>query len=222
MIKKIIVFALVIVMCLSTIAFAQTEEVKFEPGYFIKTGEYVLDGDINWKIYTGNTNTGAEFKQLIQGEGKLYKVDTVDVSIGNITVQDYIEWATYENARKNLMVLTMIKLCMSPMEQTYKADESNQFYISRLIPNPGSDAYLKYAFAATHGPKIANTFTIDYESFVKDGQTRRYIDLSGVKSKTNYFDDLEVRGSALVKEALALYDEKAAFGTEVKDWFRLF
>jgi hypothetical protein len=222
MIKKIVVFALVMVMCLSTVAFAQTEEIKFEPGDFIKTGEYILDGEINWKIHAGNKDTAAEFKQLIEGEGKLHKIDTVDVSIGNITIQDHIEWATYENTYKNLMVLTMIKLTMSPMKQVYKEDESGQFYMSRLIPSPGSDAYLKYAFTATHGKKVANTFSIDYESLIKDGQTRRYIDLSGIKSKTNYFDDLEVKGSALVKEALTLYDEKTALGTAVKNWFDLF
>ncbi len=219
MIKKIIIFTLVITMCLSTITFAATETIKFEPGSFIKTGEYILDGDITWKIHTGNKNTAAESKQLIQGEGKLYKKDTVDVSIGNLTIKDEIIWTTHENAFKNLMVASMVKLHMTPMKATY--DTAEQFYLSKLIPNPGTDGYLNYRFIATHGEKVANAFDIDYESFIKDGLTRRYIDLSGVKSKTNYFDDLEVKGYASLKEALALYDEKTILGTSIdKLWFK--
>ncbi len=74
--------------------------------------EYEMDGDIDLEKQVGHLcNTGAEMKQVIDGEGEMTKVMDTSQEAGVITVEDQQDWVTAEDAVRNLTVTSAVELC---------------------------------------------------------------------------------------------------------------
>jgi len=87
--------------------------------------EYKMDGDINLEKQVGHLcNTGAEMKQVIDGEGEMTKVMDTHQVAGRLTVDDDQDWVTAEDAVRNLTVTSAIELCAPP-----KMEHSTTDYI---------------------------------------------------------------------------------------------
>jgi len=84
---------------------------------------YEMDGTIDLEKQVGHLcNTGAEMKQVIEGEGEMTKVmDTAQVQ-GVLTVSDEQDWITAEDAVRNLTVTSVIELC-APAKHEATAEE---------------------------------------------------------------------------------------------------
>lgn len=83
---------------------------------------YDLDGVMNFKIQAGHAcNTGAEFKQVITGSGKMDKTQTVTMVKGKITMDDKNNWVA---GATPLTVTSVWKLCTPPK---YTYDGVDQF-----------------------------------------------------------------------------------------------
>lgn len=76
---------------------------------------YDLDGLIDMAQQIGHlSNTGAERKTTITGEGQITKVLESAQVAGKLTVRDAQDWVTAEGALSNLTVTTSIELCSPP------------------------------------------------------------------------------------------------------------
>ncbi len=85
---------------------------------------YEMDGTIDLEKQVGHLcNTGAEMKQTIEGEGTMDKVMDATMVAGKITVEDWQDWVTAEDAVNNLTVTSVIELC-APAKHVYDADDA--------------------------------------------------------------------------------------------------
>jgi len=101
-----VVVAVAFVLAFATPVFAQSMD---------HNATYEMDGTIDLEKQVGHLcNTGAEMKQVIEGEGEMTKVmDTAQVA-GVLTVSDDQDWVTAEDAVDNLTVTSVIELCAPP------------------------------------------------------------------------------------------------------------
>ncbi len=82
------------------------------------TATYKLDGTIDFKTQAGHKcNTGAEFKQVIAGSGKMDKTMNVLMKPGIITLNDVNDWVA---GAAPLTVTSVWELC-TPPKYTYDA-----------------------------------------------------------------------------------------------------
>ncbi len=101
-----ITVAFVFVLAFAAPVFAQSME---------HNAQYEMDGSIDLQKQVGHLcNTGAEMKQVIEGEGEMSKVMDTSQVAGVITVSDDQDWVTAEDAVRNLTVTTAIELCAPP------------------------------------------------------------------------------------------------------------
>ncbi len=81
------------------------------------TATYEMDGTIDFKKQAGHKcNTGAEFKQVISGSGKMDKAMTVDMVKGKLTLSDVNDWVA---GATPLTVTSVWELC-TPPKMTYE------------------------------------------------------------------------------------------------------
>jgi len=102
----LLIVALLLIITFAGPAFAQdmTHSVQYD-----------LDGLINIKKQVGHfCNTGAEMKQIIEGEGSMAKLTDAVLVKGKVTVTDENDWVTAPDAVVNLTVTSAIKLCAPP------------------------------------------------------------------------------------------------------------
>ncbi len=207
------VFALLLIF---TMLIALTGNVMAEeeiPGYMIKSGTYHFEGDINWDVHVGNNDTGAQQRFVVKGKGELYHEDHYDIKIGELMGASSTQWIS----ERNLTVISSIKVGIAPAEDVY----TDQVYATYLSPNHGETGYLHQQFIAQHGEDYVDSFLIDYQSGITNGETRRYISLSSGTSLTSLEDYLVVNGFAQFKEELELYDLVLPFALAA-NWMDIF
>jgi hypothetical protein len=108
-----VVLAVVLVLALAAPALAQA---------IYHTATYEMDGTIDFKKQAGHyCNTGAEIKQVIAGQGKMDKVQTITQVKGKITMDDTNDWVAGATA---LTVTTVWKLCTPPKYTYNDADDT--------------------------------------------------------------------------------------------------
>jgi len=101
-----VVVAITFVLAFATPVFAQD---------MTHSTEYKMDGSIDLEKQVGHLcNTGAEMKQVIEGEGEMTKVMDTSQVAGVLTVTDDQDWVTAEDAVRNLTVTSAIELCAPP------------------------------------------------------------------------------------------------------------
>ena len=107
--KKTLAVAVAIVFVLGLAA------AVFAAGSMNHSTEYHMDGDIDITKQVGHLcNTGAEMKQVVEGEGEMTKVMDTNQVRGVLTVADDQDWVTAEDAVRNLTVTSAIELCAPP------------------------------------------------------------------------------------------------------------
>jgi len=134
--RTLVALALVVVfvLALATPAFAMYH-----------TASYKFEGTINFKTHAGHAcNTGAEFKQLIEGAGTMDKTMSVLMKPGIITINDVNDWVA---GATPLTVTSVWELC-TPPKYTYDGvdvlgqDMTAPVAIGAMYPNmvdyPGS------------------------------------------------------------------------------------
>jgi len=101
-----VIVAVTFVLAFATPVFAQSMD---------HSTEYEMDGSIDLEKQVGHLcNTGAEMKQVIEGEGEMTKVMDTSQVAGVLTVDDEQDWVTAEDAVRNLTVTSAIELCAPP------------------------------------------------------------------------------------------------------------
>jgi hypothetical protein len=105
------------------------------------TSVYELEGAISFKKQAGHyCNTGAEFKQVISGSGKMDKTQTVTQVKGKLTMDDKNDWVA---GATPLTVTSVWKLCTPPKYTYYDSDETygydvpvdiDSIYKNRSVP----------------------------------------------------------------------------------------
>ncbi len=220
MFKKIGVALLVAVMCITLITPAVFADDT--PGYLNLTGEYLLDGDIDWRIIAGSVDTGAIQKTIVEGKGSIDRKVAVDISLGKLTVTEDAFLKSYDN----LKMISAVKVGFGAADAVY--DTTDQIYAWYLKPDPNEFAYVGYAFNATDSAyKVddeslyIDSFVIDFEGQMSKGTFARYISMSSGIAKSPYVDDLAVHGQASIKETLEVFDVLKPLKSFI-DWYNLF
>ncbi len=132
----------------------------------IHTVTYQLDGTIDLKKHVGHfCNSGAEMKQVITGQGFLTKATDLTMPAKALYFDDNNDWTTAEEAIRNLVVTTAIKLC-SPAKHTYRDN-------GRVVVVPDRDLY-RAIDRETYDPEVMEPLTdqiwaVSVEAFA--GQT---------------------------------------------------
>ncbi len=215
MFKKVAA-ALLVLTLLFTMGGAATAEDNLEPGYMILSGDYQLDGKIDWVHRSGSSNTGGEQVILINGEGSLETIRWVEMQHGRLDVEQIITWQTYEKALRNLTVISATKVGIPPIDEVY-GEPTEQIYAIYMSPDRGELGYLKQNLGVHYYNEYLvdtyedyddyyYTFFVDTEAQLTQGMTKRFLSLSGEKSYTRVFDNLEVKGMVSIKEALDFAD----------------
>jgi len=101
------------------------------PIYAIEhSANYEWQGEASMEKQAGHLcNTGAEHKQVIEGEGWMQKVMEVEMEKGILTVSDTNSFITAEDALTNLTVTSAIELCapakheVTPRDYVYDHEE---------------------------------------------------------------------------------------------------
>ena len=218
MIKKILVLLVTIMMIFSLVSVVSAEQT---PGNMILQGEYMLDGDIHWKTLAGTDTTGGQRASLIEGQGTVASTRSIDQRIGEINVDEEIIVETSDKHPFDSM-----KVILAARANFDGDGETTQLYGSYVSPHQGEVAHIIEQTRMTQEIddddfNYIDTFTVNYEVDLTDGEFRRYIDVSGEISETYINDYIDVDGMVSIREAFELYDVQ--FPVEAAQmWFDLF
>lgn len=166
--------------------------------------DYKISGTIWLQKQAGHfCNTGAEVKHTIVGTGDLEKEMNIEMVKGLIEFQDDNEFTTAENALKNLVITSSIKLCSPPKHtyddipvaiNSYYRDEdqppaswrnysdteewqavSSQIWAVRVEAYPGYDGRLVQDMEAAYGSYTGGSLTEDDDRWrlSSDGESTR-------------------------------------------------
>jgi len=217
MLKKMLVILTVVMMLFATGGVALAEVVN-DPGYLNITGQYQLDGDIDWTMYAGSNDTGGKHINIVKGEGAIDKNREVEMKLGKLSVSQEAVWQTHAAAINNLTLISATKLCFPSNVDI----DTDQIYAIYLSPNNGHIASLSQSLVVTHDYDYVDTFYVGTQAKVSEGIARRYISVGGSVSKSQLVDDLNVEGQTSIKETLELYDVITTIKLQAGKWWELF
>jgi hypothetical protein len=107
-VNKALVVALTVLFVLAFAAPGFAQDMTY-------TQDFKADGDIQLERVAGHLcNTGAQWNQIIDGQGEITKVSSITMVEGKITVGDQNDFVTALDAVRNLTVTSTIQLCAPP------------------------------------------------------------------------------------------------------------
>lgn len=105
---------------------------------FKRSVAYRIGGHINISSEVGSPfETGSSRLQTIRGSGELTKSETVKIAPYIMRMEDNTRWLTYQDAVRNISVITTIQLCARPVSAAvYTYDTGNRIIQPGDIINP--------------------------------------------------------------------------------------